>query len=325
MPPSRDVQSLYDIADKRNSRHPLKETIDAKSLLKLIKKEALAFRRPDSSRLVKLVNCFHQCQALAARYSKEPGDDSEDSDDSDDSEEDSEDSQDESDDSDDSDAEPLQELKDSILDFLMILDECFFFKTLTRKVKTKHGRRHLVSLKIKDTRDTKYDSHNRKGTWEPHERSVTLWLKGQYEGEDGEESIFRFPIEEVLHTCLHESIHAFIWLFENEDHPKHDERIGKDANGNGHAVLIHTDPTLMKKVITLVLHTLLWEFRDTGALAFLWAVFIPALSHPAPFRPAPFRPAASPLVGWLVGWLVGKFNAGGGACDPQASRGAFSV
>ncbi|KAI0908979.1 hypothetical protein F4823DRAFT_639547 [Ustulina deusta] len=193
MPPSRDVQSLYAIADNIDSRKPLKETLDAKALLKLIKNEALAFRESDSSKLRELVGAFHHCQALAARS---PG---------------------------------SEQLKDSILQFMMIVDECFFFKTLTRKVKTKWGRQHLVTLKLEDSPSSKDASNDRRGIWTSSNRTVTLWMKGVYDRED---SSYRFSIESILLSCVHESIHAFLWLFENEDHPKHEERVAKNG-GHG--------------------------------------------------------------------------------------------
>ncbi|KAI0458442.1 hypothetical protein F5B21DRAFT_528970 [Xylaria acuta] len=193
MSPSRDVQSLYAIADKIDSSKPLKETLDAKALLKLIKNEALAFRESDSSKLRELVRAFHHCQALAARY---PG---------------------------------SEQLKDSIFQFMTIVDECFFFKTLTREVKTKRGRQHLVTLKVEDSPCSKNDSHDLKGIWKSSNRTLTLWMKGVYHRED---SSYRFSIESILHTCIHESIHAFLWLFEDEDHPKHGGRVAKDG-GHG--------------------------------------------------------------------------------------------
>ncbi|KAI1746651.1 hypothetical protein F4782DRAFT_536219 [Xylaria castorea] len=191
MPPSRDVQSLYEIVDKKESRKPLEETLDAKSLLELIKNEALAFRKPGSSKLTELVGCFRRCQELAASGS--------------------------------------EQLKGSVLQFMIIVDECFFFKTLTREVRRNKGWQHLVNLKIEDNPSSKGDGHDRRGIWTPYDRTVTLWLKGVYRGEN---SSYSYPIESVLHTLIHESIHAFIWAFENDDHPKHKERVGKDG-GHG--------------------------------------------------------------------------------------------
>ncbi|KAI0438121.1 hypothetical protein F4803DRAFT_570021 [Xylaria telfairii] len=190
MPPSPEVQSLYAVADKIDSRRPLKETLDARSLLKLIKNEALAFRRPDSSKLRELVGCYHHCQALAASH---PG---------------------------------SRQLKDSISQFMTLIDECFFFKTLTREVKTKKGLQNLVALKIDDNPYSRNSSDDLKGRWNPNTRTLMLWLKGSYAHED---SAYRFSIEEVLHTCMHESVHAFLGLFANEDHPKHKERVENDG------------------------------------------------------------------------------------------------
>ncbi|KAI0468026.1 hypothetical protein F4859DRAFT_517563 [Xylaria cf. heliscus] len=193
MSPSREVQSLYAIADRINSRKPLKETLDAKALLKLIKKESVAFSEPGSSKLREFVNCFRHCQAVAARS---PG---------------------------------SEQQKDSILQFLINLDECFFFKTLTREVETKRGRQRLVTLGVEDSSHPTKEVNDMKGIWRPPTRTITLWLKGEFSGED---SLYYFPIESILHTCLHESIHAFIWFFENDDHPKHEERVGRDG-GHG--------------------------------------------------------------------------------------------
>ncbi|KAI0542732.1 hypothetical protein GGR58DRAFT_496838 [Xylaria digitata] len=190
MSPSRDVQSLYEITDKIESRNQPKETLDAKSLLRLIKNEAVAFRRPDSSKLRELVDCFRRCQELAARYPDS------------------------------------EQLKDSILQWMITVDECFFFKTLTREVKTKKGRQHVVTLKIEEGSFSRGDSHDRKGIWDSYYRTITLWLKG--EELHGNRS-YRFPIETILHTLIHESIHAFIWLFEDDEHPKHQERVADDG------------------------------------------------------------------------------------------------
>ncbi|KAI0103975.1 hypothetical protein GGR51DRAFT_237570 [Nemania sp. FL0031] len=123
MPPSRDVRSLYEIADKHHSRRRPKETLHAKALLKLIKKEALAFTEPDSSKLRELVDSFHHCQSVARLY---PG---------------------------------SEQQKDSILQFLNIVDECFFFKALTRRVDTKkNGRQPLMALTVKDGYHNNRDS-----------------------------------------------------------------------------------------------------------------------------------------------------------------------
>ncbi|KAH8161538.1 hypothetical protein CIB48_g6696 [Xylaria polymorpha] len=190
MPPSHEVQSLYAIADKIDSGQPLEGRLDAMSLLELIKNEALAFRVPDSSKLSELVGCFHHCQAMAASY---PG---------------------------------SKRLEDSILQFMTLIDECFFFKTLTRTVETKKGRQNLVSLEVEDDHYPRSDGRCTKGMWRRRNRTVTLWLKGTWAGEPR----YRFRIEWVLHTCVHESIHAFICLFANENHPNHNERVIKDRH-----------------------------------------------------------------------------------------------
>ncbi|KAI0420595.1 hypothetical protein F5X98DRAFT_371566 [Xylaria grammica] len=191
MPPSRDVLSLYEIADKIDSRKPLKETMDAKSLFTLIKNEALAFRRPDSSKLRELADCFRRCQELASRHPDS------------------------------------ERLKQSISQWMILFDECFFFKTLTREVKTKNGRQHVVTLKVKDGPASGGESLDMKGMWKWHRREITLWLKGDLA--DG--GNYRFPIELLLHTLVHEAIHAFLWLFQDQDHPKHQERVGDHGHG----------------------------------------------------------------------------------------------
>ncbi|KAI1743967.1 hypothetical protein F4680DRAFT_470459 [Xylaria scruposa] len=193
MSPSRAVQSLYEIVDAIHSRKPLKETLSAKSLLRLIEKEALAFQQPDSSKLRELVNCFHQCRALAARY---PG---------------------------------SEQLKESILQFMVIVDECFFFKTLTREVKTKKGRHLLTNLKVKNGPSSKDSSNERKGIWNPNDYSLTLWLRGGFKGED---DYYWFSIESILHTCIHESIHAFFFFFADEDHPNFEEELDEGGHGS---------------------------------------------------------------------------------------------
>ncbi|KAI0858887.1 hypothetical protein F4860DRAFT_526637 [Xylaria cubensis] len=207
MSPSRAVQSLYAIVDTKDSRKPLRETLGAKSLLRLMQNEALAFRQPDSSKLNELIHCYQQCQALAARHPSS------------------------------------EQLKESISQFMVIIDECFFFKTLTREVKTKRGRQHIVTLKVEDSSFSKSDSVERRGIWNPSDRSLTLWLQGKVEGA---ESSYRFSIESILHTCMHECIHAFFWLFVDEDHPQYDEQVDNDG-GHG-SMFIETLRVIGEKV-----------------------------------------------------------------------------
>ncbi|KAI0423778.1 hypothetical protein F5Y09DRAFT_354617 [Xylaria sp. FL1042] len=184
MAPSRKVKSLYEIADKLDSSKRPDATIDAKSLFSLVKHEAAAFQDPNSKQVKKLLDCFHRCRELAA---KDPG---------------------------------SSRMKDLLWEWLTRVDECFFFKTLTREIKTKHTRKNgIVTLKIKKDADP----DNRRGCFAAMARVITIWLKGL----DTQGNFF--PIESVLHSIMHESTHAFLWFFEDMDHPKHEERVRADA------------------------------------------------------------------------------------------------
>ncbi|KAK5635710.1 hypothetical protein RRF57_011422 [Xylaria bambusicola] len=127
-----------------------------------------------------------------------------------------------------------EQLKYPILQFMIIADKIFFFETLTRKVKTKQGQQPAVTLKVEDKTYSDIgggdygfeitDSHTAIiGFWEEYNLTLIVLLRGEIKGQ----GICRLPIESVLHTILHECIHAFIWFFADNDHPKHEERIGQ--------------------------------------------------------------------------------------------------
>ncbi|KAI1197749.1 hypothetical protein F5X97DRAFT_301343 [Nemania serpens] len=106
---------------------------------------------------------------------------------------------------------------------MKILDECFYFKTLTRKIKAKWGvRRRLVTLKIKGLTQSDIPAMELRGLWYLRGRSIALWTRGK-------EGIF--PIEEVMSTLIHESVHSFLGLFADKHHPRHRERV---ALNGGH-------------------------------------------------------------------------------------------
>ncbi|KAI0520987.1 hypothetical protein F5B22DRAFT_653414 [Xylaria bambusicola] len=164
---------------------PLNKKYDAKSLLNMIKNEALAFQRPHSSRLQELVACFNHCQQEAAARSP-----------------------------------VLEQLKDLILRFMELLDTCFFFETLRKK--SQSGQPTILLL-IKDDYST-VDSVGIRGLFRGDEESITIYLRELPKGRPK-----RYAIEWVLHTLLHECVHAFIHLNCDESHPKHYERV--EQNG----------------------------------------------------------------------------------------------
>ncbi|KAI1109262.1 hypothetical protein F5Y14DRAFT_40430 [Nemania sp. NC0429] len=221
-----DIKYLHRIAE---SRCKVPTIHDPTTLLRLLKQEALAFREPDSSKLRELTDRFRDCQEAFERgpYSKE--------------------------------------LKESIVGFYIILDECFFFKTLTRAVYFKTLSKimkniptritGLVELRFVEQQDP---NDGLRGRWNPFDRIIDLYLGGA----DGATT---FPVERVLVTVLHECVHAFLDLFVDRRHP--DMRLIKEPNGHGPIFLdIFQSIGLKIKEIT---HSRSWEEKFYLSLEFL--------------------------------------------------------
>ncbi|KAJ3576679.1 hypothetical protein NPX13_g3618 [Xylaria arbuscula] len=217
---STEVQSLYGICDNIDSDPPPTRTLSTRSLLRLVETEALAFLTPGSPRLLRLVECFQKCQEVAHRY-------------------------------------PIAEsewLIDLIRQWFILVDECFFFDTLTREVNTykrfadggasintREGRRHLVAFQVVREYSGLSDpvtgqpkmGYHVLGDYSPLTRELQIFLKLQipvpnvpiYE-------IRRTPIVSILHTIVHESVHAYLQTFANPSHPTFKEDVAKN-NGHG--------------------------------------------------------------------------------------------
>ncbi|KAI0400522.1 hypothetical protein F4802DRAFT_601914 [Xylaria palmicola] len=191
---SHDIQSLYEIADNIESANRPRSRLDARTLLRLVENEALAFRNPSSNRLKELVDWYRIAQDLASSH---PG---------------------------------SERMEQAIVQFFLRLDLCFFFGTLSRQVPTSMGRLQLVNLIIKDEiKQAGIPGFEKRGTWDPDGRVIWLWLRGI----DGDTMRhYSRDMASNLHTIMHEAIHAFLGLFADEDHPLHDEQV-MAAKGHG--------------------------------------------------------------------------------------------
>ncbi|KAI1422211.1 hypothetical protein F5Y12DRAFT_717618 [Xylaria sp. FL1777] len=211
---SHEVQALYKIADNINSRSAPRISIshDAKSLFKLIKKSSLAVRNPHSNERRMLVDCYRRCQDLGV--------------------------------------DPILNrdlICDGIYEFMIRIDDLFFFSTLTREVSGSKGRRDLVNLRISKTPNSKLY-----GQFDHDSRRIKIWLGGYDEAGRYEP----FPIERVLFTVAHEMTHGFLFCFSDQSHPRHDEWVEEDQ---GHGKMFCEIIDFIGEIITEFTNSPLWQ------------------------------------------------------------------
>ncbi|KAI1110888.1 hypothetical protein F5Y14DRAFT_337621 [Nemania sp. NC0429] len=183
-----DIQYLHKIADNLSTQ-PRKHEADA--LLELIQREAVAFREPESSKLRALAICYENCMNVHAisrpmekdaRMSMSP------------------------------------DLNRSLQEWFMAVDECFFFKTLTRS--TERG--PVVTLRVTDEHEALSSDYAIHGAFQQADRSITVRLNGEKYG--------AFSMTSVMLTVAHESIHALLHIFADIRSPKYREQVSPGAD-----------------------------------------------------------------------------------------------
>jgi len=104
-------------------------------------------------------------------------------------------------------------LRQMILTIFNGVSSFFFFSLPSRAVRDKAGNlERLVKLKVYD-RSARHDSY---GAYYPGEDSLRMWLRWNH-GEPNQE--FR----RYFGTVVHEMVHAYIDIFSDPKHPKHDK------------------------------------------------------------------------------------------------------
>lgn len=227
MTTSQDVQSLYRVCDNIDSGLGLQfRKLNALELSRLIQNESLAFQQPNSPLFAELANLFVKAQQTGAwvtsqGYSPDP-----------------------------------TVLVDLIRQWFILVDEIFFFETLTREINTRQGRQHTLGLHIEDTISDP-QKPPMYGLFDIPKREVTLWLQNSNFGIGGN---VRTLIEQLLYTVTHESVHAFLWLFSNRDAELHNEWVNQ---GNGHG-------TMFKEILGVLVDKIEIIIRSYGFEADKW-------------------------------------------------------
>ncbi|KAI0515071.1 hypothetical protein F5B22DRAFT_646948 [Xylaria bambusicola] len=195
---SRDVQSFQEIRDIISSTNPPRAP-EARFLLTLIQTVALAFRTPDSPRLTELVEFFHHYENVAGNYPENETD------------------------------MPIQ----LVNQWFSLIDKCFFFGVLTSTLDTQQGPRQVVELHVENNPSCfKRPNWHANGCYDTVNRRLWIWLKVVDPLDDNTAKIARLPILRPLYTVIHESIHAYLDLFADKNHPLYFEEVGKDR-GHG--------------------------------------------------------------------------------------------
>ncbi|KAI0542891.1 hypothetical protein GGR58DRAFT_519170 [Xylaria digitata] len=190
------VQTLYAIADNvylepglhSSESHRTNAPHDALSLVRLVQTSSLVAENPSSPQVTKFADYYRICQWWDLDIEKNHS-----------------------------------QLNDRLWELMCLVDEIFFFNTITRVVQGPEGPRSLVSLRI-----TEKDEKKRVAEYDMEDHFITLWLGGNRKG-----PWERYNFEHILHSLVHELCHAFLENFSDSSHPSHEMFV--DIN-DGHGI-----------------------------------------------------------------------------------------
>ncbi|KAI0503212.1 hypothetical protein F5B22DRAFT_652290 [Xylaria bambusicola] len=115
-----------------------------------------------------------------------------------------------------------EKLRDELQSYLADIDDLFFFGLLTRKVKGKSGTQKLVLLRV----TSEAPKGNYCGAYKMEDEGPSIRIH-RYD----RQGIIR-PFEKFLSTLVHESCHAYLDIFSDTRHSKHQEWVC-DYGGHG--------------------------------------------------------------------------------------------
>ncbi|KAI1362833.1 hypothetical protein F5Y08DRAFT_341255 [Xylaria arbuscula] len=196
MSASRTIQSLYQICDNIDST-PLRE-LPVVKLQELIQNESVAFRQPNSPWVQQMAEFYPRMEEVLRPLpsGKLP-------------------------------KESISEWKAFIHEWFILIDKLFFFGTLTKKLTTRNGVEQVINLSIENVFDNA-DLEIEAGRFTWRERKIIVYLGWQRESLAP--GIHENSVSRVLFSLTHEAVHAFIYLFADNVHPRHREWIG-DGHG----------------------------------------------------------------------------------------------
>ncbi|KAJ3576680.1 hypothetical protein NPX13_g3619 [Xylaria arbuscula] len=204
---------------------PPDRRLDAKRLSKFIQDESKAFKEPKSPLLAEMVTLFKKAQESGASVSKQGW------------------------------FANLTVFTDIIRQWYVLSDETFFFDTLTREINNKKGRRQpTIGFRISDSLSNPNGPPYSYGFFNTDEAVITIFLRNAY----GDiRTGMRSAIEQILYVVIHESVHAFIWLFANRNDPLHEERVSRNgAHG-----------TMFKEILGIIIDRIGEIFASVGVSA----------------------------------------------------------
>ncbi|KAI0412001.1 hypothetical protein F5X98DRAFT_383136 [Xylaria grammica] len=228
MPRLPEIDNLRSIAENAllepgsRPRSSLKEVIphDAQSLFQLVKTSSLVVTEPHSRKREKFVEYYRACLSWDTDFESN-----------------------------------AKLLNDKLWDLMQLVDELFFFHTLTRGTKGPNGREGLVSLRVDSTSDKGLASHFIKS-----ERQITVFLYPT----PGDE---RHEFKHLFYSIIHEMCHAFLDFFSDQSHPKHREWVELDR---GHGSLFWRLLRFLVEAIMDITQSPVWKFGFDRWMVFRW-------------------------------------------------------